>query len=308
MNVSLMPTSPKTVRCAGYCSSNLDDGGAADLNAIRVQRQRIDAYLARQRCEGWVCLPEKHEDLGERGGALKRPALRRLFADAEAGKLDRVVTCGFDGVTRSNSDRARIITHFRRCGVLLQDARSLPDTLREILGRFRQRVRVCPPDELRRHREAQQRHVIRCAVYVRGQREATGVESVKRQRQAVAKFLGIWELHNAFPSAKAYEDIDLAEKGPRQPALRRLLRDVDAGKVDCLVVHTFDRLTEGLVSHEALFAQLRRRDVTLLTLCPEFYHLWGKRMERAWIGDMAKFLQRTDRWQPRNDEPDDRKE
>jgi DNA invertase Pin-like site-specific DNA recombinase len=294
MNVPARSTKPKTVRCAAYCSSNLDDGGAADLNALRVQRQTIDACIARQRPEGWICLPEKYEDVGERGGALKRPALRRLMADAEAGKLDCVVTYGFDCVTRSNPDRIRIITHFRRCGVMLQNASSLPDPLREILGRYQQRASVCPPDDLRRHREAQRRHVIRCAVYVRGRRGAAGVESVKRQRQALARFLGLWQLHNAFYTAKAYEDIDLPENRSDQPALRRLLRDVDAGKVDCVVVHTFDRMTEVLLSHDALLAQLRRRGVTLLTVRPEFYHLWGKRMERAWIGDMARFVRRTD--------------
>jgi hypothetical protein len=88
---------------------------------------------------------------------------------------------------------------------------------------------------------------------------------------------------------------------------------VDAGKVDCVVVHTFDRLTEVLLSHDALLAQLRRRGVTLLTVRPEFYHLWGKRMERAWIGDMARFVRRTDRWQERgkeqlNEQPHHRKE
>jgi DNA invertase Pin-like site-specific DNA recombinase len=297
MSVSLEPAWPaklETVRCAAYCSSNLDGGGAADLNAVAVQRQRIDAYLARRQREGWVCLPEKYEDVGERGGALKRPAFRRLLTDVAARKLDCVVTYSFDCVTHSNPDRFRIITRLRRYRMMLQQTGPLPDRLREILGRFRQRVRVCPPDELRRHREAQRRHVIRCAVYVRGRREAIGVESVKRQRQAIAKFLGIWQLHNAFYTAKAYEDIDLVEKGPRQPALQRLLREVDAGKVDCVVVHTFDRLTERSLSHEMLLARLRRRDVTLLTLCPEFYHLWGKRMERAWIGDMARFVRRTD--------------
>ena len=48
---------PKTVRCAIYCSSNLDGGGAADQNAIRVQTKMLKTYLASQQANGWVCVP-----------------------------------------------------------------------------------------------------------------------------------------------------------------------------------------------------------------------------------------------------------
>jgi hypothetical protein len=47
------------------------------------------------------------------------------------------------------------------------------------------------------------------------------------------------------------------------------------------------------VSHEELLAKLRQRDVTLVTVRPHFYHVWGKRMEQAWIGDKSQFLRRT---------------
>ena len=48
-----------------------------------------------------------------------------------------------------------------------------------------------------------------------------------------------------------------------------MLEDVDAGQVDCVVVQTFDRLTNPLISHEELLAKLRKRDITLLVLSPE---------------------------------------
>jgi hypothetical protein len=133
-NKSASSPKPKTVRCAIYAASNLDAGGAADLNAVRVQRQAIHSCITSQRSKGWVCLPEKYEDVGQRSGALKRPALRKLMAHAEAGELDCIVTYNFDCVTLSSPDRVRLILHFRHCGVMLTDASPLPRHLNKILG------------------------------------------------------------------------------------------------------------------------------------------------------------------------------
>ena len=43
-------------------------------------------------------------------------------------------------------------------------------------------------------------------------------------------------------------------------------------------------LTGSLISHEELLATLRQHSVSLFTLRPEFFHLWGAKMEAAWFG------------------------
>ena len=93
--------------------------------------------------------------------------------------------------------------------------------------------------------------------------------------------------------ANTFGDFELSTSPSKQLGLKKLLKDVDTGRLDCVVVHTFDRLTDGLISHEELLAKFRQRDVTLMTLCPEFYHVWGKSMEEKWINSMRWYLHET---------------
>ena len=50
------------------------------------------------------------------GGHMDRPALQRLFADIEAGKVDIVVVNKIDRLTRSLTDFSRMIEVFERHG------------------------------------------------------------------------------------------------------------------------------------------------------------------------------------------------
>jgi site-specific DNA recombinase len=58
-----------------------------------------------------------YDDGGFSGGTMERPALRRLLADVEAGKIDVVVVYKVDRLTRALSDFAKIIEVFDRRGV-----------------------------------------------------------------------------------------------------------------------------------------------------------------------------------------------
>lgn len=53
--------------------------------------------------------PARYDDGGLSGGTLERPALMRLLADIEAGKIDRIVVYKIDRLTRSLSDFAKIV-------------------------------------------------------------------------------------------------------------------------------------------------------------------------------------------------------
>src|SRR5690606_23451601 len=88
-----------------------------EFNSLDAQREAAEAYIASQKAEGWVCLPERYDDGGFTGGNMDRPALRRLLADIEAGQIDCVVVYKVDRLSRSLMDFARIVEVFERHNV-----------------------------------------------------------------------------------------------------------------------------------------------------------------------------------------------
>ena len=85
-----------------------------EFNSLDAQREAAEAYIASQRHEGWVALPDRYDDGGFSGGNMERPALQRLLADIEAGRVDCVVVYKVDRLSRSLLDFARIIEIFDR--------------------------------------------------------------------------------------------------------------------------------------------------------------------------------------------------
>jgi DNA invertase Pin-like site-specific DNA recombinase len=111
------PTAVKTVRCAIYTRKSTDEGLQQEFNSLDAQREAGEAFIQVQRHEGWQLLPARYDDGGYTGGNMDRPALRRLLADIEAGKVDCVVVYKVDRLSRSLLDFARIIEQFDRGGV-----------------------------------------------------------------------------------------------------------------------------------------------------------------------------------------------
>jgi hypothetical protein len=63
-------------------------GAGAGIQLARRPAEAGEAYITSQKAEGWVCLPERYDDGGYTGGNMDRPALHRLLADIEAGRID----------------------------------------------------------------------------------------------------------------------------------------------------------------------------------------------------------------------------
>ena len=105
------------MRCAIYTRKSTEEGLEQEFNTLDAQRESGEAYIAAQKHEGWVCLPDKYDDGGFTGGNLERPAMRRLLADIEAGKIDCVVVYKVDRLSRSLMDFARAMQTFEKHGV-----------------------------------------------------------------------------------------------------------------------------------------------------------------------------------------------
>jgi DNA invertase Pin-like site-specific DNA recombinase len=107
-----MPASVKKLRCAVYTRKSTDEGLDKEFNTLDAQREACEAYVASQRAEGWVLVPDRYDDGGFSGGTLERPALKRLLADIEAGLIDVVVVYKIDRLSRSLMDFAKLVEAF----------------------------------------------------------------------------------------------------------------------------------------------------------------------------------------------------
>lgn len=79
------------IRCAIYTRKSTEEGLNQDFNSLDAQREACEAYIASQRHEGWIALPDRYDDGGFSGRNMERPALHRLLGDIENGAVDCVV-------------------------------------------------------------------------------------------------------------------------------------------------------------------------------------------------------------------------
>jgi site-specific DNA recombinase len=103
------PTTPPVVRCAIYTRKSTDERLSQEFTSLDAQREAALAYIHSQQPAGWRALPERYDDGGFTGGNLDRPALKRLLADIQAGKLDCLVVQKVDRLSRSLLDFARLM-------------------------------------------------------------------------------------------------------------------------------------------------------------------------------------------------------
>jgi site-specific DNA recombinase len=109
---SMAPAPGQKLRCAVYTRKSSEEGLEMEFNSLDAQRESCEAYVASQRAEGWILVPDRYDDGGFSGGTLERPALKRLRADIEAGKVDVVVVYKIDRLSRSLMDFSRLVEVF----------------------------------------------------------------------------------------------------------------------------------------------------------------------------------------------------
>ena len=108
---------PAIVRCAIYTRKSTDEGLDRDFNSLDNQREAAENYIQSQRGQGWEILPDRYDDGGFSGGTTDRPALKRLLADVEAGKIECVVVYKYDRLSRSMLDFLQMLRFFEQQGV-----------------------------------------------------------------------------------------------------------------------------------------------------------------------------------------------
>jgi DNA invertase Pin-like site-specific DNA recombinase len=107
----------RKLRCAVYTRKSSEEGLEQEFNSLDAQREACEAYIASQKPEGWVLVPDRYDDGGISGATLERPGLRRLLADIEAHRADVVVVYKIDRLSRALMDFAKLVEVFDRNNV-----------------------------------------------------------------------------------------------------------------------------------------------------------------------------------------------
>lgn len=104
-------------RCAIYTRKSVEEGLDMEFNSLDAQREAGEAYIASQKANGWKCIATHYDDGGYSGGNTKRPALKQLMADCQAGFIDIVVVYKIDRLSRSLCDFSELIKFFDKWNV-----------------------------------------------------------------------------------------------------------------------------------------------------------------------------------------------
>jgi site-specific DNA recombinase len=107
-----MAADSKPLRCAIYTRKSTEHGLDLEFNSLDAQRDACEAYIKSQASQGWKALAQHYDDPAYSGGNLDRPALKKLLADIEAGRIDVVVVYKIDCLTRSLADFAKLVEAF----------------------------------------------------------------------------------------------------------------------------------------------------------------------------------------------------
>ena len=111
MKTRAKPVTPK-IRCAVYTRKSTEEGLDMEFNTLDAQWESCRDYIASQKSEGWFLIADHYDDGGFSGGNLERPALKRLLADIDSGRVNMVVVYKIDRLTRSLLDFAKLVEVF----------------------------------------------------------------------------------------------------------------------------------------------------------------------------------------------------
>jgi site-specific DNA recombinase len=114
---------------------------------------------------------------------------------------------------------------------------------------------------------------VRCAVYTRKSSEE-GLElafnSLDAQREACAAYIDSQRHEGWLALDDRYDDGGYSGGTLERPALQRLMRDIEAGRVDTVVCYKIDRLSRSLTDFAKLVEVFERNSVTFVSVTQSF--------------------------------------
>jgi site-specific DNA recombinase len=114
---------------------------------------------------------------------------------------------------------------------------------------------------------------VRCGIYTRKSTEEgldQNFNSLDAQRESAEAYVLSQKNEGWIALGNRYDDGGFTGANMDRPALQRLLDDVEAGKVDCIVVYKYDRLSRSLADFMRLLEILDRHHVTFVAVTQPF--------------------------------------
>ncbi len=121
--------------------------------------------------------------------------------------------------------------------------------------------------------DSPQAGIIRCAIYTRKSTEEgldRDINSLSVQRQACEDYIRSRASDGWTLAAEQYDDGGWSGATIKRPAFQRLLADVEAKRIDCVIVHRVDRLSRSLLDFARLMHYFQERGVAFISVSQNF--------------------------------------
>ncbi len=91
------------------------------------------------------------------------------------------------------------------------------------------------------------KQIVRCAIYTRvADMRSDGSNPIAAQSKAAETYVASRQHDGWVRITSRFDDAGFSGANMERPALRRLLSDVTAGRIDCVVIQSIDRLARSL--------------------------------------------------------------
>ena len=134
--------------------------------------------------------------------------------------------------------------------------------------------------------------VVRCAIYTRKSTEERleqEFNSLDAQRESAEAYIASMRHEGWQLVPKSYDDGGFTGGNMERPALHRLLSDIEAGKIDCVVVYKVDRLSRSLMDFARMMNVFEKHCVSFVSVMQQFNT--ASSMRRLLLNVLLSFAQ-----------------
>jgi len=114
---------------------------------------------------------------------------------------------------------------------------------------------------------------VRCAIYTRKSTDEnldSEFNTLDAQRESAEAYIASQREEGWTVLSDRYDDGGYSGGNLERPALQRLLTDVEAGSIDCVVVYKVDRLSRSLLDFTRVIEIFEQKGVSFVSVTQQF--------------------------------------